>query len=180
MIKVSSLTKVAMFSAITAVISQIAIPIGLVPISLGVLAVYLCGIFLEPKLAVLSQVIYIVMGIIGLPVFANASGGIGVLFGPTGGFIISYVVMAYIISYTYHNSTKNNFGSTRLKLAFIIAIITCYIFGIIWFAFVTKMTFVASIVYILNPIIIVGDVIKIIVAISIFVPMEKRFKGYKY
>ncbi|TAH65262.1 MAG: hypothetical protein EWM47_11415, partial [Anaerolineaceae bacterium] len=87
-----------MFTAIIAVMSQIIIPIQPIPFSLSLLAIFLTGMMLEPKYAFFSTLAYILLGAFGLPVFAGLKGGIYVLTGMTGGFIMAYPIMAFITS----------------------------------------------------------------------------------
>ncbi|NJE41801.1 biotin transporter BioY [Thermococcus sp. GR6] len=85
-----------LFAALTAVGAQISIPIGPVPITLQVLFVLLSGLVLGARLGLLSQLVYVVMGAIGLPVFANFNGGFTVIYGPTGGYIVAFPIAAYL------------------------------------------------------------------------------------
>ena len=86
----------AFFAALTAICSQIQIPLPYVPINLALFSVHLCGLLLGSKRAVLSQSVFLLLGLIGLPVFAGFKGGPGVLFGKTGGYIIGYLLCALI------------------------------------------------------------------------------------
>ena len=81
------LTIIGIFTAVTIVLAQIAIPLPFtpMPISFGLVAVYITGILLSPNQAILTQVIYLLLGAVGVPVFGNFRGGLGALFGPTGG-----------------------------------------------------------------------------------------------
>ncbi|KUK16848.1 biotin transporter BioY, partial [Thermococcus sibiricus] len=90
------ITYAALFAALTAVGAQIAIPLGTVPITLQVLFVLLSGLILGAKLGFLSQIVYLFMGAIGLPVFANFSGGLAYIYGPTGGYLISFPLAAFL------------------------------------------------------------------------------------
>lgn len=94
--KAKEISYVALFAALTAVGAQIAIPIGTVPITLQVLFVLLSGLILGAKLGFLSQMVYLFMGAIGLPVFANFSGGFGHIYGPTGGYLIAFPIAAFL------------------------------------------------------------------------------------
>jgi len=86
---------ISIFTAITAVCAQISIPMPMgVPFTLQTFAVPLAGIALGAKKGALSAAVYIILGIIGVPVFAGFSGGVGVLFGKTGGYIISFPILA--------------------------------------------------------------------------------------
>ena len=87
----------SMFGALTAVGAYIMIPLPPVPITLQTLFVNLAGALLGGYLGALSQVVYILLGVIGLPVFAGGKAGAGVLLGPTGGYLIGFVVGAFVI-----------------------------------------------------------------------------------
>lgn len=94
------LTIIALMAAVTAVMAQLAIPMpGGVPMTLQTLAVTMAGVILGQKLGTLSMVIYMAIGLIGVPVFSSFTGGAGVFLGPTGGFIWSFPIMALIIGY---------------------------------------------------------------------------------
>jgi len=94
--KAKEISYVGLFAALTAIGAQIAIPIGTVPITLQVLFVLLSGLILGSKLGFLSQLVYLFMGAIGLPVFANFSGGFGHIYGPTGGYLLSFPIAAFL------------------------------------------------------------------------------------
>ena len=94
-----AMTLCALFAALTAVCAQISIPLpGGVPLSLSVAAVYLTGLLLAPGWAAASQVVYLLLGAFGMPVYAGFSSGMGVLFGPTGGYLFVYPLMALAVS----------------------------------------------------------------------------------
>jgi biotin transport system substrate-specific component len=86
-LNVAMMTRAALMAAVTAVAAQIAIPLPFspVPFTLQVLAVILSGLLLGPRYGALAQAIYLLIGAVGVPVFAQFRGGLGVLLGPTGG-----------------------------------------------------------------------------------------------
>src|SRR3989338_9363878 len=100
----------ALFAALTAAVSPIKIPLGFtpVPITMQTLMVLLSGAMLGPYYGALSMVLYIVVGALGLPVFAGGSSGIGVLLGPTGGYLFSYFIAAFVIGKLVEKRTKAN------------------------------------------------------------------------
>jgi biotin transport system substrate-specific component len=98
----------ALFAALTAVGAQISIPIGPVPITLQVLVVLLSGLVLGARLGFLSQLVYVVMGAVGLPVFAGFQGGFAVLYGPTGGYIAAFPIAAFIAGYVAEKTGKKS------------------------------------------------------------------------
>ena len=87
----------AMFTAVIAVCSIISIPVGEVPITLQTFAVCISAALLGWKRGTLSVLIYILLGAVGVPVFGGMTGGLGVLAGPTGGYIIGFLPAAVII-----------------------------------------------------------------------------------
>ena len=87
------------FSLLTAMSAQIAIPVNPVPFTLQTMMVLLSGAFLGARNGAYSQIVYIFLGSIGLPVFANGSMGIAVLFGPTGGYLLAFPLAAFLVGY---------------------------------------------------------------------------------
>ncbi|MDR1509083.1 MAG: biotin transporter BioY [Synergistaceae bacterium] len=86
------------FTAMMIVMAQISIPMPLgVPMTMQTFAVSLAGVMLGAKRGAMAAALYVLLGTAGLPVFANFSGGLGIVLGPTGGFIISFPVMAALI-----------------------------------------------------------------------------------
>lgn len=84
------MTRVALMAAVTAVAAQITIPIPPIPFTFQVLAVTLTGLLLGPRNGALAMAVYLLVGAVGVPVFAGFKGGPGVLLGPTGGYLLSY------------------------------------------------------------------------------------------
>ncbi len=103
-----------MFAAFLAVMSQISLPMpGGVPITIQVFAVTLCGVILGWKLGAVSALVYILLGAVGVPVFANFQGGLGILAGLAGGYIISWPFMAALCGIrTHFNDRRGNFAAS--------------------------------------------------------------------
>ncbi|HWI45563.1 MAG TPA: biotin transporter BioY [Rubrobacter sp.] len=95
-LKASTITRVALMAAVTAVAAQITIPLFPVPFTLQVLAVILSGLLLGVRHGALAQAVYVLVGAVGVPVFAGFTGGLGHIFGPTGGYLISYPIAAAV------------------------------------------------------------------------------------
>jgi biotin transport system substrate-specific component len=104
-LEAKELSIIGIFAAVTAVLAQIAIPLPFtpMPISFGLVAVYITGMLLKPKHAVFAQVCYLALGAVGVPVFGNLRSGISALFGPTGGYLMVYPIMAGIVSMTLNS-----------------------------------------------------------------------------
>jgi biotin transport system substrate-specific component len=90
----AAMTRVALMAAFTAVAAQIAIPLEPVPFTLQVLAVVLTGLLLGPRYGALAMAIYLLVGAVGVPVFAGFRGGLGILLGDTGGYLLAYPLAA--------------------------------------------------------------------------------------
>ncbi|MBQ7128981.1 MAG: biotin transporter BioY [Clostridia bacterium] len=119
----------AIFAAICCVCSIITIPTGIVPVTLGTFGVMVTALNLGGKRGEISTAIFIVLGIIGIPVFSGINGGIGVIAGPTGGYIYSFLLMVPIIGLM---SKKLNKSIKTISIAFLgclLAILVCYAVG---------------------------------------------------
>lgn len=93
----AQIARSGLFAALTAVSAQISIPLGPVPFSLQVMVSLLAGAVLGSRAGALSQIVYLLMGAIGLPVFALRQGGVAVLVGPTGGYLFGFALAAWIV-----------------------------------------------------------------------------------
>ncbi|HVO72809.1 MAG TPA: biotin transporter BioY [Ignavibacteriaceae bacterium] len=101
-ISASRITWIFSFALLTAISAQLTIPMKPVPITLQTMAVVLAGAFIGAKDGAYSQVLYLFLGIIGLPVFAqtpDAPVGIARLFGPTGGYLLAFPLAAYLTGF---------------------------------------------------------------------------------
>ncbi len=134
---VVDMVMIALFTALIAVCTMVTIPIPPVPFTLQTLAVFLAGGLLGTKRGTISVFIYILLGTIGIPVFANFKGGFSALIGPTGGYIIGFLATALIVGLAY-----DKFGSKLWVMAVSMAIglLACYIFGTVWFIIVYNQT----------------------------------------
>lgn len=130
-----------LFAAITAILAPISIPIGAVPITIGVFAVLLAGAVLKPGYAFLSQVVYLLIGAVGLPVFSGFSGGIQKIAGPTGGYLIIYPAMAWLAALVTQTAFKRIIGKNKAPLrtiavfcGMLVSVALCYITGTLWYS----------------------------------------------
>ena len=94
--KTYEITITALMTAVTCILAPMSIPIGPVPISFTNLAIYLSLYLLGWKKGTISYLIYLLIGLVGLPVFSGFTGGPAKLAGPTGGYIIGFIVMEVI------------------------------------------------------------------------------------
>lgn len=160
-----------LFAGITAILSQISIPLPFttVPLTMQIFAVALCGLILGPKNGFISQIIYILMGSIGMPVFAEMTAGINIIIGPTGGFILGFPLMALVIGYFSNKFRKRRF----IIIGMIIGLIIDYLIGTMMFTFITKMTFTQGLMACVIPFIPI-DLIKIGLASLVGITVYKR------
>ena len=93
---VHSMASTALMAAVLCLLGPVSLPIGPVPISLGTLGIYLALYLLGWKRGTVSVLIYLLLGLVGLPVFSGFAGGLARLIGPTGGYLMGYLPMAWI------------------------------------------------------------------------------------
>ncbi|SKA07458.1 biotin transporter BioY [Selenihalanaerobacter shriftii] len=149
----------ALFAALTAIGALIAIPIGAVPITLQILFTLTAGALLGPKLGGLSQILYLLIGAVGLPVYAGGGAGFAYLVGPTGGFLFSFPIAAYIVG-----RLSEQIGELEFKgiiISMITGLILIYILGVVGLMVATNMGIKGAITAGVLPFII-PDLIKIL------------------
>lgn len=136
--KIVEIVKIALMAAIISVLGPLSVPLPFtpVPVSFTIMAVYLTSYLLGSKTGTLSVIIYILVGLAGLPVFSGFTGGAAKLIGPTGGYIIGFIFIA-IIGGFFVDKFKGNFFLSLLGMAIGTAI--CYIFGSLWLAYQASM-----------------------------------------
>ena len=165
--KIQSLTLTALMAAILCITGPLVIPMGVVPMSLTNMVIYLAIILLGKKKATISVAIYLLIGFVGLPVFAGFTGGAGKLLGPTGGYLIGYLVLCQIAGIVLEKKEK-------LKVvALILGTISLYLIGTIWLMIQSKMNFVSAISVGVLPFM-VFDILKIVIAVGIGKNIKKR------
>ena len=170
---VKNMCYVGLFTAVIAIMAQISIPMPLgVPMTMQTFAITLAAIILGAKLSTISSLIYILLGAIGLPVLAGFSGGISKFVGPTGGFLISFPIMAFIIGYAVDHRSA-------FKGAFVVGLIAGtvvnYIVGIAMFCILTQSSVAVGFTACVLPFIPTA-IIKAILASLIGFPIRKRLK----
>lgn len=119
---VKSLVYISIFTALMCIFAWITIPLPMVSFTLQILGVFLAIFLLKPKNAVISISLYVLLGMIGLPVFSNFNSGIGALVGPTGGYILGFILMA-LLTFIIKNKI----------ICSLVGLVVCYAFGTMWF-----------------------------------------------
>jgi biotin transport system substrate-specific component len=141
-LKASTITRAALMAAVTAVAAQITIPLFPVPFTLQVLAVILSGLLLGVRHGALAQAVYVLVGAVGVPVFAGFTGGLGHIFGPTGGYLISYPIAAAVAGIAAKTVARDS-RSRALWFGFFwgcAGLAVIYAFGATWLALVSGLT----------------------------------------
>ena len=176
-VKIRDICFISMFAALIAACAQINIPTpGGVAFTLQTFAVSLAGIVLGYKKGVLSVVIYIILGIIGIPVFSGFSGGIAIITGKTGGFILSFPAMAFLTGVFTNIGTnkKNAVKYFFIAVGLITGTVLNYICGVLMFSAVTLSSLQNAFIWCVLPFIIT-DTVKIILAGITGITVKKIF-----
>ncbi len=180
-LRVREVVMCGVFAAITAVLSQVSVPIGPVPISCSLIAVYLSGLLLSVKPALFSQVVYLLLGVIGVPVFAGFQSGVARLAGPTGGYLAVYPILAVLISAMmlfYDKKLANTALPIRavyLAGTLLLALLVCYAAGTAWFTVFSGSTFQKALSLTVLPFI-PGDIAKIVLCIVVTLLARPQLK----
>lgn len=123
----------ALFTAIICIVAPFCVMVGPVPITLTLFALALSAFVQGSSMGAVSTLVYILIGIVGLPVFSGFNGGMGILMAPTGGFVVSYVFVVLILG-----RCKNAKKKSHIIMLCAVALAVCYTFGIVWYMLVTK------------------------------------------
>lgn len=129
---VYQLTTCALMVALMCVLGPMSIPIGPVPVSFTNLVIYLAVYLLGMKGATVSYLVYLFLGAAGLPVFSGYEGGLAKLAGPTGGYLIGFILMALICGFVLEKSNGNPVFTIP---GMIVGTLVAYLFGTVWFVF---------------------------------------------
>ncbi|MCF0140695.1 MAG: biotin transporter BioY [Mogibacterium sp.] len=173
--KTLTMILMALFAAATGVLSWISLPLPFtpVPVNLALVGVLLAGNTLgfmgKANGGTYSMLIYIALGAMGVPVFSGGNAGAGVLVGPTGGFILGYVLAAFFAGHFCARRQGNVIVGSVLNM---IAILLCYLPGIVWFVTSTGCTVEAGLVACVLPFL-PGDALKSIVVALVCSRMSK-------
>lgn len=169
---VRHMTLVGLMTAVICILGPLAVtlPVSPVPISLGTLAIYLAVSVLGMKLSAASVVIYILLGLVGVPVFTNFTAGPGKLLGPTGGYILGYTFLALICGAFVERLFRR---PVLCFLGMLLGTGVFYAFGTVWLKFQMNVTFpqafVLGVLYYIP-----GDLVKIILAMTLGFQIRSR------
>ncbi|MCL2820332.1 MAG: biotin transporter BioY [Oscillospiraceae bacterium] len=162
---------IAVFAAIIAVMAQIVIPMPYgVPMTMQTLAIMLAGVMLGAKRGFIAVLLYVLLGAIGAPVFAAMTGGPGTVFGPTGGFILSFPLLALSVGL---GADQNN--KLWLWSGLVIGVSINYLCGAAYFSIITSNTFQTATKACVLPFI-PTDIIKILIAGLLGIKIRRLLK----
>ncbi|MBR1874307.1 MAG: biotin transporter BioY [Eubacterium sp.] len=172
--KLTLMIMTALMAAVLCVVGPLSVPIGPVPISLTMLVLFFAVYILGTGYALISCVIYLLIGMIGLPVFSGYQGGLAKLAGPTGGYLIGFIPMiavaggVILLSGRFVSDTKKVSSLILLRVihfaGFVVATAVLYFFGTLWFVISTRTPVISALGLCVFPFI-PGDLIKIAVAV---------------
>ena len=129
-ISVYQLTTCALMAALMCILGPMAIPIGPVPVSFTNLVIYLAVYLLGMRGGTVSYAVYLLLGAAGLPVFSGWQGGLGKLAGPTGGYLVGFVLMALLSGFALE---KFRARPVPTMLGMAAGTLVAYLFGTVWF-----------------------------------------------
>jgi len=169
----------ALFTALTAVGGFISIPLGPVPLTLQTLFVVLSGLILGSKLGALSQITYVILCLIGVPIFSGGTGGLTTVVSPTFGFLVGFIVAAYVIG----KLTEKSKSLSKIITSVLIGSSVIYLIGIPYFYFIftnylgKSINFYTALKYACIPFL-PGDIIKAVIAIILAKQLMPRLIKY--
>lgn len=168
------MTLIGLMTAILCITAPVSfvLPFSPVPVSLGTLAIYFSLYVLGMKRGTISLLLYLLLGLAGLPVFSNFTGGAGKLWGPTGGYLTGYIFMALISGFfidRWSHSVLLSFVGMASGTA------ACYLFGSAWLSCQASMTFSQALAVGAVPFI-PADLLKMIVALFLGKQVRRRVR----
>lgn len=164
----------ALFAAIISILAQVSIPLPLgVPITGQTLAIGLAATILGSRYGTLSTLLYLMIGASGIPVFAQLTGGFGILVGPTGGFLFGFIPAAYVIGIYLE---KTSFTLKNALIANIIGMFITLFLGTAWLKVAASLTWSVAFAAGFTPFII-GGFIKVFIASTIGIVIRERLKN---
>lgn len=171
-ISTKTIVSVGMFTAVLAVLSILKIPMPSgVPITLQTVAMALCGYVLGAKKGTASTCIYLLIGAIGVPVFAGMTGGAACLVGYTGGFLWGFILLTLLSGLSL--KVKNKVLQIVLGLA---GLALCHLLGAAWYAVVASTSFASSFLLVSVPYL-VKDVLSVLGAYIVAIALRKALNA---
>ena len=173
-VKTKQMTLVGLMTAILCILAPISIvlPFSPIPLSLGTLAIYFVLIVQDGKYGIISILLYLLLGLVGIPVFSGFSGGIGRLFEPTGGYLIGYLPLGLIGSIFLNRYGKRFF---TCLIGLLLGTLTCYCLGTVWLAYQTNLSISSALTVGVLPFL-PGDAVKLVGGSYLGLQVRTRLK----
>ena len=173
--KAKDLGYIAVSAAILVTSAWIAIPIGSIPVTLQTAALFLIAGVLGWKRATLATLAYLLLGMVGVPVFAGFMGGVSVLFSPTGGYLLGFFAISLIVGRIAEKSGEK--PVLRLSIAMCLGVLLCYAIGTAWFTLIVgeNTGFIAAILLCVLPYL-PFEIIKIALSVFLIIKLKKILK----
>ena len=171
--KVKNMIVCALFAAIMCITAPFSIPLGPVPITLILFSIGLTAFVTGSRKAMVATIIYMLVGLVGLPVFSGFKGGLGAIMSPVGGFVFSYIFIALILGQCVKCRRKSS-----VFLLCGAALLVCYMFGVSWYMFITEVDMLTALSLCVIPFI-PFDIIKLCIAYFVGKVVRLRLVGAK-
>ncbi len=171
--RLTSLTFTALITALLCILSPISIPLPAPApaITLATFVLYFSGCVLGAKYTCMSLLLYLLLGCVGIPVFANGQAGLQVLAGPTGGYLLGYFFIALLTGWAASCDSK------KAPLGMLGGTLLCYLTGTLWLSHVYKLPFAAAMFAGVVPFL-PGDALKLIAAAIIAPPVKRQLQKF--
>jgi len=170
-------THTALSVAIFTLCSWLAVPIGDLSITMQIFALCFLSAWLGPKKGLLTVVAYLLLGVVGVPVFSGFTGGISRLLSPTGGFLIGFLCAAPLIGWwTNRNRENTKFPRAYVWVGMLLGVLVCYVAGIVWFwTWLPQNDFLSVLQIVFFPFLL-PDLCKITLAVWLYEKLHVRWK----
>ncbi len=172
--KIKQISKISLFAAFISVsvylFPPILVPLIQVPFTLQTLFIILAGFLFTPFEAFITVLLYVFIGAVGLPVYSGARGGLSVLLGPTGGFIMLFPLVSLFISLLKSKTKKMTYD---LFIGVMVAIVSLYLLANIWLSITLSINYWVSLLSLLP--FIPLDIAKLLLAYFVYLKMPSEF-----
>lgn len=167
---------IALGVALITVCAWISFPVMQIPVTLQTLAVALIGGLMGVRRSLAAVAVYLLTGIVGIPVFSNFQAGVAALVGATGGYLIGFIFLVLAPAAFKHIPVKNKWGRAGIFYgANVLGMAVCYLFGTLWFALVYQCTVSYALAVCVVPFLL-PDAVKLAVAAVLSVRLERYVK----
>lgn len=176
------LTKAAMAAAVFCVMAPhtFFLPASPVGITFGTFLLYLTGGLLGARLGCVSVFLYLCLGFFGLPVFSGYTAGVGVLLGPTGGYLLGYLPCVAVVGALAGKRAKGRYATLLFALGMVLGTLVLYMVGMLWFLMVyTRKVSLLEAVYVCILPFLPGDAGKLLLGVILYQPLRRLLAQHR-